>query len=53
MRSRIVGWVGAVVITLSVFVAFLLRMYAQDTGKPTATENLDWPAYGGGPLNNH
>src|SRR5215475_8492280 len=54
MRRRILVRVWAVTLVVGVFAAsvFLIRTRAQNTGKP-AGENHDWPAYGGGPLNDH
>ena len=55
MRRGIVPRIWAVSISLAVFASstLLIRAQRRDAEKPTATENLDWPAYGGGPLNNH
>ncbi len=55
MRQRIAARVWVVTVTFGVFAApaFLIRTQAQNTGKPADAENVDWPAYGGGPLNNH
>jgi len=55
MPSRTVPHIFAVAISLLVLssATLLIRARQQDSGKPTTRENLDWAAYGGGPLNNH
>jgi len=55
MRARTLAYSVVAAITLVVLCSsvILIRAGQQESSKPAGSENLNWPAYGGGPLNDH
>src|SRR5438128_377795 len=55
MRGRTLAHGLATAISLVILCSctIFLRAKQQESSKPAASENLSWPAYGGGPLNDH
>ena len=43
-------WAVAISFVVSISFALLIRAHQDANPAKSATENLDWPAYGGGPL---
>jgi quinoprotein glucose dehydrogenase len=55
MRGRTLAHGLAIAIPLVILCSctIFIRAKQQESSKPAASENINWPAYGGGPLNDH
>jgi quinoprotein glucose dehydrogenase len=55
MRGRTLahGLANAISLVILCSCTIFIRAKQQESSKPAASENINWPAYGGGPLNDH